>query len=159
MKHPMLFALVISSLLYLVACTTAELPPTPTPPQTPILSTSTPIPPTEPPVLPTATLTTTPTEIALEFPTGEFYNGSWSANLYLEEDGSYRIIWETGEHGCRGTYAVNGNQITLSPDVPCTEQGVYEWMFDGEILFFEAIEDTCNIRIQAFDVKTGYKKQ
>jgi hypothetical protein len=62
-------------------------------------------------------------------------------------------------YGYKGTYEVDGNQVTFFLPSKCDEEGIYKWMFDGEVLFLETFEETCPERHSIFVIKKGLKKQ
>lgn len=56
-----------------------------------------------------------------------------------------------------GPVSVNGNTITLPPDLArgglCTEPGVYSWRLSGKVLTFARVDDGCTERVRRLTSK------
>lgn len=149
--------LIICLLFVCGACNIAE----PSPTATPIPPTATPVPPTDTQAPPTDTPeppTATPTEAPIEFPTGEFYNGSWAITLFFYEVGTWNTKQAFGFDG--GEYKVDGDQVTfIRGSTYCLDlgDGIYTWSFVDGALSFKTVEDDCQERRVLFGNK--FKQQ
>ena len=91
-----------------------------------------------------------------EFPTGLFESDKVRDKEYrFNEDGTFILFWK-GDEYLRGEYSIEGNNfyiedITLSV---CPSPATYEWSYDGEALYFEAIKETCSPRRGNFNKKS-----
>ena len=82
-----------------------------------------------------------------------------SATIIFNEDGTYFGPMDPGP-GIRGTYVIEGNQITLVDDSGACggSPGTYEWDFDGQLITFRLIADECTSRIDPMVLGGGLKR-
>ncbi len=79
-----------------------------------------------------------------DFPTGSFNAASSTWAWNLNADGTYYSSGTISSE--RGTYSVNGEQITLIGDYCPNVEGTYTWTSDGTLLGFKALDDPCTDR-------------
>ncbi|MCL4395889.1 MAG: hypothetical protein M1482_13980 [Chloroflexi bacterium] len=76
--------------------------------------------------------------------------GAWS--LYFN-NGVYKEFQQDTDFEAVGSYAVDGNQLTLFNDPYCEEdvkmQGIYTWEKNGGTLTLTAVNDPCTIGLRA----------
>ena len=90
-----------------------------------------------------------------EFPTGLFKSDEVQNIKYrFNNNGTFILYWNDAEY-VTGVWSVQENQFYTNDDWgECQTVATYEWTFDGVFLFFQAIEDYCNPRINNMDGKT-----
>jgi len=93
-------------------------------------------------------LTEIPTGTVPEFPSGEFYNGSFLSTLIINEDGT----WKAEAQGIiKGIYLLEGNRVVFSDESAwCNElgDGIYTWKFVDGTLSLKTVEDACDTRVR-----------
>jgi hypothetical protein len=87
--------------------------------------------------------TTSPASIG-DFPTGTFANSDQAWTWEFNADGSYLARGLQSRE--KGTFTVNGSQISLKGDYCGDITGNYNWTFDGTALEFNLNEDICSDR-------------
>ena len=84
-----------------------------------------------------------------EFPTGTFDSGG-DHRIAFRPNGTYTVLERDGTIFVNGTYDVEGDEFTVKETEfnPCAPYAPprYQWLFDGEKLEFEVIEDKCDPR-------------
>lgn len=91
-----------------------------------------------------------------EFPVGTFLstasvNGLGPVTTTYHDDGTLTV--EQGELVVEGTYAVDGDQVTLSDTYRGESEGqetaTYTWEWDGSVLAMTTADDACGSRATA----------
>jgi hypothetical protein len=136
----------LAIVLMVVGCGTGATQSPPTLAPTPMPPTETPQP---TPVPPTETPAPTATAEALPFPVDGIFAKA-SQTWEFKPDGTYISEGHTQLTAAKysGTYTVIGDQVAIQDDyVPCKDVvGTYAWTYDGEVLTFTVIDDTCRDR-------------
>jgi hypothetical protein len=87
------------------------------------------------------------TSSAGDFPVGNYSEGDFFATFTA--DGKFVIKAEDGLIKVEAQYKVEGDQIVFSEKDgkgECAEPGKYKWNFDGKVLTFIKLEDSCSGR-------------
>jgi hypothetical protein len=89
-----------------------------------------------------------------QFPTGTYRcddcgGMNWKPIYWsFDDSGTYHQEQVDNPNTIDGTWTVDGNEISVQDCFcDCSVVGVYTWSFDGEILRFTLIEDSCSDRI------------
>jgi hypothetical protein len=93
-----------------------------------------------------------------QFPTGTYVAGSFT--LTFSDDGTHSVS-DNGKVAVTGTYAVKGDQITLTDkdgDYACPEPGRYQWKYEGKALTFKALLDDCSGRVDGLTAQEWIRK-
>lgn len=90
----------------------------------------------------------TPGPATSPFPLGTFTKDEEDplgghTNIF-QADGSY--IYQGHGRGATGTYSVTGDQIVFKDNYCGSVLGRYTWSFDGSVLSFRMLDDTCAAR-------------
>ena len=95
--------------------------------------------------------------VSSEFPTGLFESDKVRDKEFrFNEDGTLILYWD-GDEYIKGEYSVEGSTFYIE-DIDdgsvCQSPATYEWSYDGETLYFEAIEENCSPRRGNFNKKS-----
>jgi hypothetical protein len=91
-----------------------------------------------------------------EFPTGLFESDKVRDKEFrFNDDGTFILYWD-GDEYLKGEYRVEGNNFYIEDitNTLCQSPATYEWSYDGEALYFEAIEEDCPPRRGNFNKKS-----
>jgi hypothetical protein len=93
----------------------------------------------------------------IPFPTGRFESEKVRDVEYQFNDDGTFILYFLGNEYLAGEYSVEGKKFYIE-DIDdasvCETTATYEWSYDGEALYFEAIEEDCAPRRGNFNKKT-----